>query len=81
MKIRIKAFASVRELCGFDEKELTVSEGITVRELLRQMKKNYRPLEELDGTLLFAVNEKYCAVDTPLADEDVLAIFPPVSGG
>lgn len=81
MKIRVRAFASVREMCGFDEKELTVSAGITVREILAQLKSNYRPLERLDGSLLFAVNEAYCPDSTALADEDVLAIFPPVSGG
>ena len=81
MKIRIKAFANVKDAFGFEEKDLTVSEGITVKDVIEQFKKIYRPLNEFNGSLLFAVNEEYCDENTTLADEDTLAIFPPVSGG
>ena len=81
MKIKIKAFASVREAFGFDEKELTVSDGISVKEVVQQLKKSYRLLNEFDGSLLMAVNEEYRPDDVPLSDGDTLAIFPPVSGG
>jgi molybdopterin converting factor small subunit len=40
MKIKIKAFANVREAFGFDEKELTVSDGISVKEVIKQLKKS-----------------------------------------
>jgi len=81
MKIKIKAFANVREAFGFDEKELTVSDGISVKEVVQQLKKSYRPLNEFDGSLLFAINEEYRPDNTTLSDGDTLAIFPPVSGG
>jgi sulfur-carrier protein len=81
MKIKIKAFANVREAFGFDEKELTVSDGISVKEVVQQLKKSYRPLNEFDGSLLFAINEEYRPDNTALSDGDTLAIFPPVSGG
>jgi molybdopterin synthase sulfur carrier subunit len=81
MKIRLRAFALVREMCGFEEKELTVSEGISVRELFRELRKIHCPLTDLEGTLMFAINEEYCDGDAILADGDTLAIFPPVSGG
>lgn len=81
MKIKIKAFASVREMFGFEEKELTVSEGITVKDIISQFKKSYPPLNDFNGTLLFAINEEYCRETASLSDDDTLAIFPPVSGG
>ncbi|OHD67012.1 MAG: hypothetical protein A2176_16195 [Spirochaetes bacterium RBG_13_51_14] len=81
MKIRIKTFATIREACGFEEKELIVSEGISVKEVVQQLKKSYRQLNDLDGALLFAINEEYCHDDAALSDDDTLAIFPPVSGG
>jgi molybdopterin synthase sulfur carrier subunit len=81
MKIKIKAFANVREAFGFDEKELTVSDGISVKEVVQQLKKIYRPLNDLDGSLLFSINEEYRPDNITLSDGDTLAIFPPVSGG
>lgn len=81
MKIRIKAFASVKEAIGFEEKELTVSEGITVKNVIEQFKKIHAPLNDFNGSLLFAINEEYCDETAALSDEDILAIFPPVSGG
>ncbi|MBN1497222.1 MAG: MoaD/ThiS family protein [Spirochaetes bacterium] len=81
MKIKIKAFANVKEAFGFDEKDLTVSDGITVREVIEQFKTICEPLNEFNGSLLYAVNEAYCPESTVLMDEDTLAIFPPVSGG
>jgi molybdopterin converting factor subunit 1 len=81
MKIKIKAFANVKEAFGFEEKELTVSDGISVKEVVQQLKKSYRSLNEFDGSLLFAVNEEYRPDNIALSDGDTLAIFPPVSGG
>lgn len=81
MKIKIKAFASVRETFGFDEKELIVSEGITVKDVVRQLAGTFQPARGGNITLLFSINEEYCQDDAPLSDGDRLAIFPPVSGG
>lgn len=81
MKIKIKTFATIRETFGFDEKELIVSDGISVKEIVRDLEMTYPTLKNIAGLLLYAVNEEYCPVDTLLADGDILAIFPPVSGG
>ena len=81
MKIRVKTFASVRELCGFDDKELIVSEGINIRDVLNLLKKAHKKFNDYEGTLLYAVNEEYRSMDTVLSDGDLLAVFPPVSGG
>lgn len=81
MKIKVKAFASVREAFGFDEKELTVSDGIIVKDVIRQITRSYQPALDREITLLFSINEEYCRDDAPLSDGDRLAIFPPVSGG
>ncbi len=81
MKIKVKAFANVREAFGFEEKELTVSQGITVKDIIHQLRKSYPSLNDFNGSLLFAINEEYCRETTALSDNDTLAIFPPVSGG
>lgn len=81
MKIRIKAFASVKDILGFDEKELTVSNDITVSDVLSLLEKSYPPFSGVKDTLLFAKNEEYCSMDSILTDNNILAIFPHVSGG
>ena len=81
MKIRIKTFASIKEACSFEEKELTVSDGISVKEIILELKKCHPALKNFENTLLYAINEEYCRPDSILSDEDILAIFPPVSGG
>jgi molybdopterin converting factor small subunit len=81
MKIRIKMFASIKEACKFEERELIVSDGISVREIIMGLKKCHPALKNFENTLLCAINEEYCRPDSVLSDEDVLAIFPPVGGG
>ena len=81
MRIRIKVFASIKDICGFDEKELIVSDSIKVKEVIDLFIKSNENLSGKKDSLLVAVNEEYCRPDRPLEEGDTLAIFPPVSGG
>ena len=81
MRIKIKVFASIRDICGFDEKELIVSDSIKVNEVIDLFIKANREFTDKKDILLVAVNEEYCRMDRTLEDGDVMAIFPPVSGG
>lgn len=47
----------------------------------RSLVGRYPALTRFDGNVLFAVNEEYARGDRQLAEGDILAIFPPVSGG
>jgi len=81
MKIKVKVFASIRDICGFNEKDLIVSDSIKLNEVIDLFIKSNRGLSDKKDTLLIAVNEEYCRMDRTLEDGDTLAIFPPVSGG
>ena len=81
MKIKIKVFASIRDICGFNEKELIVSDSIKVNDVVDLFIKCNNELSATKDNFLIAVNEEYCAMDMMLKDGDILAIFPPVSGG
>ena len=76
MRISVRLFAGLREQAGIRERSLEVSDGATVADIW--------PLLELGDEpagLLYAVNRGYAAHETPLHDEDEVALIPPVSGG
>ncbi len=81
MKITIKAFASVKDILGFGEREYNLLNEITVGDAVKFISQEFVGLKALEKKLLFAVNEEYCSGERRLRDNDVLAIFPPVSGG
>ncbi|ASJ05480.1 MULTISPECIES: ubiquitin-like small modifier protein 1 [Thermococcus] len=88
MRIKVRYFARFRSIVGTGEEELEVPEGITVRELIELLKERHPVLK----TEVFAEdddladvnvsrNGRYVGFDDVLQDGDVVALFPPVSGG
>ncbi len=81
MKIQVLYFAGLAEQLGRTEQFLEVSEGITVGEVVRDMKEGWQDAK-IDSLPLFkAVNEEYCEDKTILQSGDRLALLPPVAGG
>ncbi len=80
MTILIKAFSSVRTICGFSEKRIEINEE-SVGDILQQLFSENKNLADIKDKLLFAINEEYCDKTRMLKDGDTLAVFPPVSGG
>lgn len=81
MKIRIKAFAAVREILGYREKEMEFRDGSSVGDVFGILSDSFEELGKMKNALLFAVNEEYCGEERVLDNDDILAILPPVSGG
>ena len=81
MNITIKAFASVSDTCGFREKIIEIPDGSSISCLFGELLKLAPGLESMENNLLFAVNEEHCNSSARLSDGDVVAVFPPVSGG
>lgn len=91
--MKIKVFATFREICGLKEWDIPHRDNLTVRDVLHQIIDQYPPMkEELfsdDGQLLpfvhVFVNGKNIihgnGLDTILEEKDQLALFPPVGGG
>lgn len=79
--IRLKLFASIKDICGFSEKEIIYDSPVTVSLLVNELSEEYPGLQAKKDSLLIAVNEDYAGLDTKLTDGDTVAIFPPVSGG
>lgn len=81
MKITVKTFATVKDLCGFDDREFTVADSSRVADLITELMKTCPKLSGIRRSLLFAINEEYSTEESALKSGDTLAIFPPVSGG
>jgi len=87
--VRVKLFANFREIVGRNEVEIPAS---SVLELLTKLIERYPELErlifkndDLSDYVHIVVNGRHIrdlnGLNTELGDEDVVAIFPPVSGG
>ncbi len=77
MTIRVRFFASLREQLGQAEQELPDTEGLSVGEVWNRATSG----AALPSNIISAVNMEYCDQDTPVADGDEVAFFPPVTGG
>ncbi len=88
MKVTVRYFARYRSLVGKSEEELAVPAGITVRDLIEILKERHPVLknevfaEDDDlADVNVSRNGRYVGFDEVLREGDVVAIFPPVSGG
>ncbi len=81
IKVRVRAFAAVREALGSAETEISLPRGTDVAGLLAQLAASHPDARLADRRLAVAVNRVYAPPDRVLADGDELALIPPVSGG
>jgi len=79
MKIKIKLFASCREIAGTNELELQAKKGETVSGIMAALRQRFPRLSLAD--IMVAVNQEFAPSDYILKDGDEIALLPPVSGG
>jgi sulfur-carrier protein len=93
MKITFRTFADFREIIGAREQELSLPDGETVGGLLKGLREDHPRLQEklfdasgnIKPYILILKNgrniESLQYLDTIIAADDVISIFPPVAGG
>ena len=81
MNLNVLFFAAARDAVGADTVTVDVPEGSTVGALQQLMIQRTPQLERWSQALLWAVNNRYARCDQVLHTSDVIACFPPVSGG
>ena len=81
MRVRVLAFARLRELFGFGSRDVEVADGTTLEALWTQLAAGDRALETLRATTRFARNGELTGGDTVLRSGDEVALMPPVGGG
>ena len=80
--ITVLYFASVREAVGASEVRLAlVDEVRTIADLSAHLERTEVGLARRLATVRFAINEEFVSSDATIADGDVIAVIPPVSGG
>ena len=80
MQITVRCFAQLRELAT-DRCELALADGATVADAWTALATRYPAIEPHRPYVRAARNGAYAPWDEPLADGDVIAFLPPVSGG
>jgi molybdopterin converting factor subunit 1 len=81
MQIRVRLFATLRQLAGWPQQTLELPDGATVADGLAELDRLYPQLTVKTRTIYVAVNQEYARPAQVLREGDELALFPPVSGG
>jgi molybdopterin synthase sulfur carrier subunit len=81
IQIRMRYFASLREIVGVQEEMLSVMEGASVAEVRALLLDRYPRLESALARAVCAVNHQYVAPETMLNEGDEVVFIPPVGGG
>ena len=77
MSIRVRYFASLKELVGRAEQQISADNVATVKDVWSRA----NPDSELPDNILAAINMDYADPDAAVTDGDEVAFFPPVTGG
>lgn len=81
MRVRVRLFATYREIVGSRDLLWTLEEGSTVEAFLKSFLLTYPRLAGLRDTMMFAVNQAFAVPQAVLHEGDEVALLPPVSGG
>ncbi|MBV9229617.1 MAG: molybdopterin converting factor subunit 1 [Chloroflexi bacterium] len=81
MNIRIRYFASFREIVGQNEEIVTVSEGASVADVRALLLSRFPRLQPIMQRSACAVNHSYVSPETTLHEGDEVVFIPPVGGG
>lgn len=81
MRVRILAFAALREAIEDASCWLDLAPGARVREAWAELAHRYPQLDAFARSTRIARNGELAQLDDPLTDGDELALLPPVGGG
>ncbi|MBV1912227.1 MAG: molybdopterin converting factor subunit 1 [Cycloclasticus sp.] len=77
MPIKVLYFASLKELFGRSEQQLSIDGLSTVEDVWRRVSEGY----DVSQQVLYSINQEYAQADSLVKSGDEVAFFPPVTGG
>jgi molybdopterin converting factor subunit 1 len=80
MQLNVLFFGLLRDTFGKSE-TLTVPEDTTVADVVSHYRDKASHLGKLWDSIAVGVNQRYVTATEPLAENDEVALLPPVSGG
>lgn len=80
MKIEVLAFGIAKDIFGGSTISIELNGDATTANLKQELEERFPKLKELRSYMI-AVNDEYAQADTAIAEQDEIAIIPPVSGG
>ncbi|HTJ45494.1 MAG TPA: molybdopterin converting factor subunit 1 [Kofleriaceae bacterium] len=81
MRIRVLYFAVFREKLRADGETIELADGSSLAALVSALEARHDAVRALRGRYRIAVNQSMVVGDEPLADDDEVALIPPVAGG
>jgi molybdopterin synthase catalytic subunit len=81
MRVRVLYFGILRERLGIREETIEIPAGTTAGQITAALSKRHGDLANGVASLRLAVNLEYVDSDKVLAENDEVAVIPPVSGG
>jgi molybdopterin synthase sulfur carrier subunit len=81
MRVRVIAFARLRELAGFSERSFDLSPGARIEDVWIAALADVADARALRASTRFARNGAVARFDDALHDGDEVALLPPVGGG
>lgn len=81
MKVRLYAFAGLRELLGQEHMVLDLPVAAKVEDAIEFLTHDFEGVRALAPSLRAAINQEYAERDQLLFENCELALFPPVGGG
>jgi len=81
MKVKLKLFASFRQIFNAGEVEFEICEGATAQDLLDDLFLKYPDLQRFKGHVVVTINRQASPLTAGIREGDEVAILPPVSGG
>jgi sulfur-carrier protein len=81
MKIRLRYFASIRDIVGQSDELLTLADTARVEDVRTLLSARDPRLEPIMVRSVNAVNHRYVKAETVLHEGDELVFIPPTGGG
>ena len=77
MSVEVLLFARLREIAGKPKISIHGHEIHTVADVWADLCSRFPQVKEFESSLIFAVNQEFASLQTPVQAGDEIAIFPP----